>query len=251
MNQPDLSAVTVEALIAMLKRRRMLFELQTGTVIPVHGSDQVDTTNAVNNPGSILVVLDGDVVATNAQSLVGTVVIGTRVPVLYVPPTGYYIIGFLDVPVGAVVFYEQLVTLNTSTTALTEQIIYTTTKGPQGNGQVLWKDGHAYFVEVWSQSHSAAVQNPATAVRLTDIAGTRILSGPRLQLPGGNLDIPYDKHGYVANSTGADLSTVLVVTMTLATATAVTFGTASAIDQYIKVTDVGDVSGYPGALALA
>lgn len=251
MTGPDLTATTVEALVAMLKRRRMLFELMTGTVAPLNAADRIDSTDVVGDTGQIKVILDGDTVPTNAQSMVGTVVMGSRVPVLYVPPTGYYIIGFLDVVPGTVVYYEQIKSLNTSTTALTEQIIYTTTLGPLGSGQVLFKNGHAYFIEVWSQSHCAVAQNPSALVRLTDLSGTVVLAGPRLQLPASNLDVPFDKHGYVINNTGADLLRVLAVTLTLQSANAVTFGTASAIDQYIKVTDVGDISGYPGAKVVA
>ena len=43
---------------------------------------------------------------------------------------------------------------------------------------------------------------------------------------------------------------MLVVTFSLQSANAVSFGSTSAVDRFIKVTDVGDLSGYPGAVAV-
>lgn len=77
---------TVEAIVAMLRRRRVLWELHLGTV------------STVTNGATAGVQLDGDSANVAAQSIVGTVPSGTRVVVVYVPPAGYYIVGWTGVP---------------------------------------------------------------------------------------------------------------------------------------------------------
>lgn len=247
MTSPDMAATTVEALIALLKRRRMLFELLTGVVAPTDASNQLGTSLVISNPAHITVILDGDTNSINAQSLVGTVVIGSCVPVLYVPPTGYYIIGYLDVPPNTPVYYEQIITSGSTTTSLTEQVVYTTTGGPSGNGKVLFKDGHAYYIDVFSQVHTPIAQNPTSLIRLGSLTGTSLLGGPRLQLPATNQDVDYVRRGYVINNTGADINDVLVVTITPQSANAVTFNSGVTAGRYIEVTDKGAISQYPGA----
>jgi hypothetical protein len=79
----DAANTTIDALLTYLKRRRMLWELHLATA----------TTTP--NGQSMGVTLDGDTGVTTAQSIIGPVAVGARVVVVYVPPAGYYIAGYV------------------------------------------------------------------------------------------------------------------------------------------------------------
>lgn len=91
MADDGLVATSTEATLALLKRRKMLFEFMTGTV--------TNPPNAATaGLGTVPVVLDGDTEPVSAQSLIGAVVDGQRVPIIFVPPNGYMIVGHIADP---------------------------------------------------------------------------------------------------------------------------------------------------------
>lgn len=92
MSGEDTTKTTAEATLEVLRRRRMLMGFALGTV-----QDLLDVTPTATD-NTIPVLLDGDTSTINAQSLVGALPNGTRVPVLYVPPAGYIITGHVDDP---------------------------------------------------------------------------------------------------------------------------------------------------------
>lgn len=73
----------LDQFLTLLKRRKILWEFHLGTV-----SSQI-ASGFTNIP----VVLDSDTVSINAQSIIGSVVPGARVCIIFVPPSGYFIIG--------------------------------------------------------------------------------------------------------------------------------------------------------------
>lgn len=83
----------VEELIVQLQRLGLQWTLRNATVV-AYGADAVDATNVQG-------VYDGDVATIRMISLVGAPPVGARVAVVFVPPAGNYIIGFLNRVIGS------------------------------------------------------------------------------------------------------------------------------------------------------
>jgi hypothetical protein len=76
----------------MFNRKGLLWKFILGTV----------STSAANGVFydvlTVPMTLDGDTTTVSARSLIGPVTEGARVAVIYVPPTGYYIVGYVNNP---------------------------------------------------------------------------------------------------------------------------------------------------------
>jgi hypothetical protein len=238
----DNAATTADAFIALLKRRKILWELHLGTVGPSVSGDPTLIINSTQTQ----VTLDGDTGIITARSLVDTLLTGARVAVIFVPPAGYYIIGVLGAPmtVGTTVYFENLNTTFTTSASSVEQVVYTTL------GSVTFETGNAYFIEVWAQIHSVTTaSNPSANVREGSLTGTILAAGPRIALAAANLDDRFDRHGYVVNTTGQEIIQPLVVTVTPNGVACVWAGIVTS-NMYIRVAYVGPSSAFPGAIAL-
>ena len=88
----------LDQFLTLLKRRKVLWEFHLGTV----------RSQIASGFANIPVQLDGDGVSVNAQSIIGIVAPGSRVCVIFVPPSGYIIVGGL----GAAVVGSELVDVN-------------------------------------------------------------------------------------------------------------------------------------------
>ena len=107
------AATTVDALLASMKRRRLLWELHLGTV-----------STAANGTTSG-VLLDGDTNTVPAQSLLGDLPQGQRVVVFYVPPAGYYVAGWVgDPPVAANEAYGSVAVAAGGGVPVTQAVVY-------------------------------------------------------------------------------------------------------------------------------
>lgn len=82
----DPTNATINQLIQVLQRRKLLWEFKTGIVVP---------GGSAAGQVIITVQLDGDDNPLPCKTLIGPVLTGTRVAVIFVPPTGYYVIGIV------------------------------------------------------------------------------------------------------------------------------------------------------------
>lgn len=87
---------TLDQFLDTLKRRKVLWEFHLGTV----GAALLQGSNAIAPAGAgstvdFPITLDGDGENITAQSLVGNLLVGQRVAVMFVPPTSYNVIGVL------------------------------------------------------------------------------------------------------------------------------------------------------------
>jgi len=143
-----------------------------------------------------------------------------------------------------VVLEERLATVVASLGVIAETVVYTT-------AACTFLTGRAYRVTLSTQIKSTVVQNPIVRLRETNIAGTLLLSPPRTALSIANQDFPVWLCDVVVNSTGADLTKVLAVSLFPSVATAVTLnGAAAPSPQYVRVEDIGAAAAFPGAVSL-
>lgn len=76
---------SLDQFIETLKRRKILWEMHLATAAPA---------NTLLS-GVVPVTIDGDDTTVNANSMIGPVNSGSRLFVMFVPPSGYYIVGTL------------------------------------------------------------------------------------------------------------------------------------------------------------
>jgi hypothetical protein len=74
---------SVDQLLTLLKRRKILWEFHTGTA------------QAESSGSDVAVLIDGDKSSILARTLCGRVKINDRVAIIFVPPSGYYIVGII------------------------------------------------------------------------------------------------------------------------------------------------------------
>jgi len=77
----DPYASTVDQLLALLKRRKILWEFHLGTILQVNGP-------------ALQVLLDGDDTPISARCFTGFLA-SQRVALIFVPPSGYYVVGLI------------------------------------------------------------------------------------------------------------------------------------------------------------
>lgn len=89
---PDVFSAGADQIVDMLTRKGILWKFMLGTA----------ASSAVNgvfyDTLVVPVTLDNDTTTVSARSLIGPVTQGARVAVIYVPPTGYYIVGYVSNP---------------------------------------------------------------------------------------------------------------------------------------------------------
>jgi hypothetical protein len=137
-------------------------------------------------------------------------------------------------PRGLVLF-EYITSQLSTTTTIAEQLLYTT-------GSIAWQPGRVYEVYSYLQVKSAAVQNPTVSFRKTNLAGTVLLNGPRVEIDVTGQDIMCIRHGYVVNDTGSVVNAPLALTVAPTVATVVSIdgsATPTTSPCFIRVIDVG------------
>lgn len=89
---PDTFSAGADQILDMLDRKGILWKFVLATV-----SDS--PPNGVFYDGlTVPVTIDSDTTTTSARSLIGPVTASARVAVIKVPPTGYYIVGYVGNP---------------------------------------------------------------------------------------------------------------------------------------------------------
>jgi len=109
-------------------------------------------------------------------------------------------------------------------------------------------NGRAFLVElVGRMSAVTAVNRCSYNIRKTNLAGTRLVAWPTINLDTTGTDIPVYVQGVFVNSSGADVTARLAVTMDPAVANVLHFdGAAAPVPSYIRVSDIGDTSKFSG-----
>lgn len=89
---PDVFSAGADQIIDLFKRKGLFWKFMLATV----------SSTAVNGVFydvlTVPATLDGDETIVSARSLIGPVNQAARVAIIYVPPTGYYIVGYVNNP---------------------------------------------------------------------------------------------------------------------------------------------------------
>jgi hypothetical protein len=131
------------------------------------------------------------------------------------------------------VLFEQITSVVSTTTSLTEQALHTT-------ASIAWQPGRAYEVILIAQLKSSVSQSPTVRLRKTNASGTILVEGPRVAVGLTPNDYQAIRHNFVVNDNGSVVNAALAVCITPAVATVVSINSASgASSTWIRVTDVG------------
>jgi hypothetical protein len=141
-----------------------------------------------------------------------------------------------------VIYAETFAGTATTTTSLTEQLLYTMA------GTAVFRAGRAYMVTFIAAIKSAAVQYPGVNIRETNLAGTSLF-GSREMIPATGFDLPLRKFGVIVNGTAGDLTKALCITATPAVATAVSID-AGVGSAWWLIEDIGAATAFPSAPSL-
>lgn len=142
--------------------------------------------------------------------------------------------------VGGVVYEEQFTAVINTSTLLTEQIVLST-----ANSMVL-PSGRAFGLDCRVVWECAAANSPTLRIREgVLVTGTELLRQARTPLAALSTDLPGSISGIFVNTSGADVTTKLTLTVTLSAATLIRFDHAAApVLCYIEVVDKGFASDY-------
>lgn len=108
-------------------------------------------------------------------------------------------------------------------------------------------NGRAFLVEFVSRMHAAVVNRVGYSIRKTNLAGTKLIGWPTIIIDVTATEIPIYVQGVFVNTSGADVTARLAVTLDPVTANVVDLdGAAAPVPSYIRVTDIGDTSKFTG-----
>lgn len=142
--------------------------------------------------------------------------------------------GGTPLPKG-LVYSETFTFAFTSPAAIGEVLAWTSAQS------MFLPNGHAFKVVWKAQKKSGAVQTFGISLRQTNLAGTLLRSGGADEINFTGRDIEVTKIWHFINTSGADKTLKLAVTVNPSIATAITLesGAAAAANGYIVVTDEG------------
>jgi hypothetical protein len=134
---------------------------------------------------------------------------------------------------------------NTATVTTTETVGITTPS-------VTLRNGRAYRITLKCLAQSSVSGDTVTVrVRKTDTSGTAYLDQIRQYIVANNANSPVFFSNTLTNTTGSDITAVLVATYVRASGTGNALIAASANNvAYVLVEDVGSADEYPAAQAL-
>ncbi|MFE3854607.1 hypothetical protein ACFXPN_26195 [Streptomyces griseorubiginosus] len=135
---------------------------------------------------------------------------------------------------------------NTSTTTTTEAVAITTPS-------ITFKNGRAYRITLKCLAQSSVSGDTVTLrVRKTDTSGTAYLDQLRKYIPANGANTPEHFSNIATNTTGSDVTAVLVATYQRASGTGNALIAASANNiAYVLVEDVGPAGDYSSAQAIS
>lgn len=89
---PDVFSAGADQIIDLFKRKGLFWKFMLATV------SSTAANGVFYDVLTVPATLDGDETIVSARSLIGPVTQAARVAIMYVPPTGYYIIGYVHNP---------------------------------------------------------------------------------------------------------------------------------------------------------
>jgi hypothetical protein len=89
---PDVFSAGADQIIDLFKRKGLFWKFTLATV------SNTAANGVFYDVLTVPATLDGDETIVSARSLIGPVSQGARVAIIYVPPTGYYIVGYVNNP---------------------------------------------------------------------------------------------------------------------------------------------------------
>lgn len=134
---------------------------------------------------------------------------------------------------------------NTSTTTTTETVAITT-------GSITFENGRAYRITLKCLAQSSVSGDTVMLrVRKTNTSGTAFIDQNRKYIPANSANTPCHFSNICSNTTGADITDVLVATYQRSSGTGNSLIAASAGNvAYILVEDVGPAGDYTSAQAI-
>lgn len=192
----------LDQFLTLLKRRKILWEFHLGTV-----SSQI-----ASGFSSIPVVLDGDSVSINAQSIIGSVVPGARVCIIFVPPSGYFIVGGVgSITPGNILVdltgRSMIYSMTNSATAIAKTTVLTSPVFTFESG-VVFKVGWG-----WGVQGIAATSRPNFIINALTSGNQLYDDGERAVIAAAR---NYSAHGEATfcNNSGAPITDSLILTLT-------------------------------------
>jgi hypothetical protein len=222
---PALVGVGIQVLVKEAKRLGLIWTIRIATI-------------ELGGAGSVTGIYDGDTVPIGLTNMTGKVLVaGMRVYVCMVPPSGNFVVGFVE-SVEAIVCFGTYTGISGFFAA--ETAILTTTSGT-------FVQGRAYKVEWIIDVEGSVANNFADLkIRRTDIVGTqwRTAGGYNMASVAGFGSTCAGFTVVAPTSTFAD-----VLLLTLNSPMAGTIRAVAGANRLgiVKVTDVGGATNYPSA----
>lgn len=137
------------------------------------------------------------------------------------------------------------ITANTATNTGIEAVALTTSS-------ITFRTGRAYRITLKCLAQSSVAGDTVMLrVRKTDTSGAAFLDQVRMYIPANAANTPVHFSNTLTNTTGSDVTAVLVATYQRASGTGNSLIAASANNVgYVLVEDVGEAADYPGAAAI-
>jgi hypothetical protein len=224
---PDLARIT--ELVRLADRLGLTWALRPGTVVSV---------SAPYSRREASVRMDGDDGGITVVSLVGDVVLGDRVMVVWVPPSGQYAIGLLNQPSSQL--WAAASTAN-SGTVIAEAVVLTIPS-------VALKAGTAYRVEAGPSILALVTISTQFRVRRTNLAGAIWATSPQFLGAGIALNGSAQWTSFIAPTVNVNDSLVLTMAATL---TGSIHAGSAAAPRFVSVTPVGRAVDFPQAVPVS
>lgn len=225
---------SVDELRAQAHRLGMVWDLRAATVAETSGAFTAYVPR-IDLDGD-----DDDSAGVTAVSFIGGVAVGMRVMVVFVPPTGNYIIGSFN-PAQTQRYEIGSLTSHGTTITTTETVMETF-------ASFTAMPGAAYRVEVDGYLLAAATTFTVFRIRKTSTAGQSLTASDAF--PGGSLTQGPMRHvGYFVNRTGVPIFANLVLTAVTLSSTS-SWGGDSERSRYVSIQYCGPAVEYPSAVGI-
>lgn len=134
----------------------------------------------------------------------------------------------------------------TNSPSVTSETVYVT------SAAFTMHNGRAYEVTIKGLLSGTAPDTARLWVRRTGLAGTPLLDTQRVAIPSTGSNGQINFFNIASNSTGADITDVLVFTIARGSGTAagVSIAASSTSPAYLEVRDIGAATDFPNATAI-
>lgn len=213
----DTTVAGLNQFLDVLKRRKILWEFHLGTA-------NAAVTISSSTSSSVSVTLDGDSNPITAQSIIGGFLSGTRVAVIFVPPSGYYIVGQMDIPIGPLGVVDSVITTASSVSVGTTETVCFTTAGATYLPNRLYRASWQGVM----QSTVAAARGQQRIRKGNTTGGTQLVLAGFTECIAGSVNETASFSGYFVNNSGGSLTTAVSLTLIQAGAAGTLIEAASA-----------------------